>query len=74
MVPLRGKELPSLSGIPIFIGAGHNDPICPAQESEELNSLLTGAGGVTELHWENYGHQLTRTEIEASGVWFGKHF
>ncbi|MGF7047587.1 phospholipase/carboxylesterase [Paenibacillus sp. DS2015] len=74
MVPLRDKELPDLTGIPVFIGAGRNDPICPAKESEDLVALLTGAGAVMHLHWENYGHQLSRTEIEAATEWFGKHF
>ncbi len=74
MVPLRDKELPDLSGIPVFLGAGRNDPICPAQESEDLQALLVGAGAITDLHWENNGHQLSRTEIDAAGEWFGKHF
>ncbi|WP_438349227.1 alpha/beta hydrolase [Paenibacillus sp. FA6] len=74
MVPLRDKELPNLSGIPIFIGAGRNDQMCSAQESEDLHALLTEAGTVTELHWENNGHQLTRTEILAAAAWYGEHF
>jgi phospholipase/carboxylesterase len=74
MVPLRNMELPNLVEIPVFIGAGRNDPICPAQESEDLHTLLTGAGAITELHWENNGHQLSRTEIIAAGIWFEKYF
>jgi phospholipase/carboxylesterase len=74
MVPLRNKELPNLAEIPVFIGAGRNDSICPAQESEDLHTLLTGAGAVTELHWENNGHQLSRTEVHAAGIWFEKYF
>lgn len=74
MVPLRDKVLPNLTGIPVFIGAGRNDPICPAKESEDLNAMLAEAGAVTNLHWENSGHQLSRTEIEAAAEWFGKHF
>jgi phospholipase/carboxylesterase len=74
MVPLRDKKLPDLTEIPVFIGAGLNDPICPAKESEDLDALLVGAGAVTHLHWENHGHQLSRTEIEAAAVWFSKHF
>ncbi|HLU22492.1 MAG TPA: alpha/beta hydrolase, partial [Bacillaceae bacterium] len=57
MVPRRGIELPNLSGRAVFIGAGTNDPICPAQESEDLASLLRGAGADVQLHWENRGHQ-----------------
>ncbi|OAB36068.1 alpha/beta hydrolase [Paenibacillus glacialis] len=74
MVPLRDKVLPDLSGIPVFMGAGRNDMLCSAQESEDLQSMLAGAGAITDLHWENNGHQLSRTEIDAAGEWFGKHF
>ncbi|MDF2718179.1 MAG: carboxylesterase [Paenibacillus sp.] len=56
MVPLRGLTLPELSGVPVFIGAGSNDPI-----------------DVT-VHWERYGHQLTRTEAEAAKAWFDARF
>ncbi|WP_026695256.1 alpha/beta hydrolase [Peribacillus kribbensis] len=74
MVPRRGISLPDLSGIPVFIGAGKNDPICPASETEELGRLLVEAGASVAVHWENYGHQLTRTEVDAAGDWFKKNF
>lgn len=70
MVPRRGIQLPDLSGTPIFIGAGSNDPICSPQETEELQSLLSEAGAETQVHWENAGHQLTRSEVEAAAIWF----
>jgi phospholipase/carboxylesterase len=70
MVPRRGIELPDLTGTPVFIAAGTNDPICPPSESEELKSLLEKAGGYVELHWENRGHQLTREEVEAAAQWY----
>lgn len=70
MVPLRDKELPQLSGVPVFIAAGKNDPMCPPQESEELQQLLEGAGADVQLHWENNGHQLSRTEVVAAASWF----
>ncbi|MFE4897074.1 alpha/beta hydrolase [Peribacillus butanolivorans] len=73
MVPRRGMTLPSLSDVPIFIAAGKNDPICPAQETGELLQLLQQAGATVDIHWENHGHQLTRSEVEAAGSWFQKH-
>ncbi|MDK8642658.1 alpha/beta hydrolase [Niallia taxi] len=69
MVPLRGMELPDLNEVPVFISAGTNDPICPRSESEELKELLEGAGASVQVHWENYGHQLTRSEVDAAAVW-----
>lgn len=73
MVPIRGIPLPNLTGTDVFIGAGTNDPICPQQESVELQELLEGAGASVAIHWENYGHQLTITEIEKAKEWYEKH-
>ncbi|KRE51393.1 alpha/beta hydrolase [Paenibacillus sp. Soil724D2] len=70
MVPLRGIQLPDLSGIPVFIGAGQNDPICSPKETEELQMLLSEAGSTVAVHWEQAGHQLTRSEVEAAATWF----
>jgi len=74
MVPRRGVTLPDLTGTPVFIGAGTNDPICSPGETEELGNLLRGAGAEVDVHWESYGHQLTATEAEAAAVWFGSRF
>ncbi|USK78089.1 alpha/beta hydrolase [Peribacillus frigoritolerans] len=74
MVPRRGITLPSLSDIPVFIAAGKNDPICPAAETDELNQFLLQAGAAVNVHWENYGHQLTRSEVDAASSWFQKNF
>lgn len=74
MVPRRGIDLPDLTGTPVFIGAGTNDPICPAEESEELKTLLENAGAAVDLHWENFGHQLTISEVDAAGEWYKKNF
>lgn len=70
MVPLRGLSLPSLQGIPIFIGAGTNDPICSPQETEELEQLFTSAGAYVTVHWEQSGHRLSTTEANAAAAWF----
>lgn len=69
MVPDRDKQLPDLSGTRVFIAAGTNDPICPKEESEDLDELLRGAGAEVELHWEHRGHQLTMDEVAAAKKW-----
>ncbi|MGE6376238.1 alpha/beta hydrolase [Peribacillus muralis] len=74
MVPRRGITLPALSDMPVFIAAGKNDPICPAAETNELTRILEEAGAKVDNHWENYGHQLTRSEVEAAGSWFHRNF
>ncbi|GIQ69482.1 alpha/beta hydrolase [Xylanibacillus composti] len=73
MVPRRGIELPDLSDVPVWIGAGRNDPICSPQETDELAGLLEGAGAAVTVHWEYSGHQLTRTEAAAAGQWYHEH-
>lgn len=70
MVPLRDIPLPDLSQTPIFIGAGTNDQMCPPEESEQLEQLFRNAGADVTLHWENYGHQLTGSEVDAAENWY----
>ncbi|CAG7635822.1 Putative hydrolase MhqD [Paenibacillus solanacearum] len=74
MVPRRGISLPDLTGLPVFIGAGTNDPICSPGETEELQQLLGAAGASVTVQWENRGHQLTYTEAEAAASWFQARF
>ncbi|MCM3638578.1 alpha/beta hydrolase [Sporosarcina luteola] len=74
MVPRRGIQLPDMADLPVFIAAGKNDPICPAQETIDLQELLAGAGASTEVHWEMNGHSLTRTEVDAAAEWYRKNF
>lgn len=74
MVPMRNIELPDQKGAPVFIGAGENDPICPKEESIELEKILTDNGAEVEVHWEYNGHQLTNTEVAAAKEWYEKLF
>lgn len=69
MVPLRGLTPPSLQGVPVFIGAGTNDPMSPQAETRELEEILTGAGAEVSVHWSSQGHRLTAAEAEAARAW-----
>ncbi|MCD7035912.1 alpha/beta hydrolase [Metabacillus sp. GX 13764] len=70
MVPRRDMELPNMAGLPVFIGAGTNDPLCSPEESQELNKMLQEQGADVKLHWESFGHQLTAQEVEAAAAWY----
>lgn len=70
MVPLRGIELPDLSHVPVFIGAGENDPICSPEESIELKELLEKAGAEVAIDWGRNGHSLTQQELAAAAQWY----
>lgn len=72
MVPLRGIELPDLSKVPVFIGAGENDPICSPEESTELKELLEKAGAKVAIDWGRSGHSLTQQELAAAAQWYAK--
>ncbi|MEH7386064.1 alpha/beta hydrolase [Bacillus sp. JJ1521] len=72
MVPRKGIDLPDLTGKSVFIAAGTNDPICSPMESAELKSMLEKANANVEIHWEDRGHQLTITEVEAATEWYRK--
>lgn len=74
MVPRSGIDIPDLHTIPIFIGAGTNDPICSPVETEELDELLSSAGASVTVHWEKFGHQLTASEVDAAAEWFRGQF
>lgn len=70
MVPFRDEEMPNLNHTPVFIGAGTNDPICAPSESEELKTSLQAAGSLVTLHWEDYGHSLSMSELQAAKGWY----
>ena len=70
MVPRRGINLPNLKEAKVFIAAGTNDPICPQQESVEIQQLLEDAGASVQIHWENHGHQLTMNEVQTAKLWY----
>lgn len=72
MVPLRGIALPDLSNVPVFIGAGENDPICSPEESTELKELLEKAGAKVDIDWGRSGHSLTQQELAAAAQWYAK--
>jgi phospholipase/carboxylesterase len=74
MVPRRDVQLPDLSGMPVFIGAGTNDPICKPEETEELAEMLEKAGANVEVYWGHSGHQLSREELGSAVNWYLKHF
>jgi phospholipase/carboxylesterase len=39
-----------------------------------LQELFEGAGSKVTVHWENNGHQLSRSEVAAAADWYEKHF
>ena len=48
---------------------GRNDPIVPAKQTERLAKLLETAGAEVTVHWEEGGHAITKSEIDAASRW-----
>src|SRR4051794_21574249 len=63
MVPFRPAEMPDLSGKPVLLLNGKQDPIAPPAEAEALQSIFRSANAEVELHWENAGHGLTQGDV-----------
>ncbi|RIW38515.1 alpha/beta hydrolase [Bacillus salacetis] len=74
MVPLRGMKMPDLTGTPVFIGAGENDPLIPAQETKELADALRNSNADVQEFWTKGGHQLTKDEVDEAAYWFKQKY
>jgi phospholipase/carboxylesterase len=74
MVPNREAVVQNQQGVEVFIAAGVNDPICPQEESIDLQQFLTDAGANVTLEWESFGHQLTMNEVQKAKAWYEDKF
>ena len=69
MVPLVPENLPDLSSVRVWIGAGSEDPIIPTSETQRLVELLRSAGADVTLRFFNAGHGLTSSDVETARHW-----
>lgn len=74
MIPRKDVEIPDLTGINVWIGAGKNDRMCPIEQSTGLKDLLEAAGANVSIYWHQYGHQLTQDEVESATRWYEKNY
>jgi predicted esterase len=69
MVPLMPVHLPDLSVARVWIGAGNQDPIIHASETERLVELLRAARAEVTLSIVNASHGLTDADVQAAHLW-----
>jgi len=69
MVPLIPDNLPDLSSVRIWIGAGDQDPIVPASEARRLVELLRRAGADVTIRFANASHALTEADVKTARHW-----
>ena len=69
MIPLVPENLPDLSSVRVWIGAGDQDPIIPASEAQRLAKLFRDAGADVTIRFANASHGLTDAEVKTAGHW-----
>jgi phospholipase/carboxylesterase len=69
MVPLVPDNIPDLASRRVWIGAGDQDPIVPASETQRLVELLRRAGADLTIHFTSASHGLTNADVEAARTW-----
>jgi phospholipase/carboxylesterase len=69
MVPLVPENLPNLSSVRVWIGAGRFDQIVPASETKHLVELLRSAGADVTIRFFEACHELTRDDVDAAREW-----
>lgn len=72
MVPLHPNELPDLSRVRVWIGAGDQDPIVAESETKRLAELLRRSRADVTIYFSEAGHGLTTGDIEEARDWLGK--
>jgi len=72
MVPLVPENLPDLSSVRIWIGAGDQDPIISTSETQDLAELLRRAGADVTIRFANASHALTEADLKTARHWLGE--
>lgn len=74
MIPRDDVEMPDLTGVNVWIGAGSNDPMVPADNTKGLERYLTKQGADVHMYWHEAGHQLTMDEVQQAKAWYERTF
>jgi phospholipase/carboxylesterase len=72
MVPLVPDNLPNLSPVRVWIGAGNQDAIIPTSETQRLVELLRHAGADVTVRFANAGHGLINDDVTTARDWLEK--
>lgn len=66
LIPFVPPPQPSLSGKPILITAGRNDPIAPADSTAQLQAYFATQGADAQITWHEGGHNVQQSELVAA--------
>ncbi|HZS57182.1 MAG TPA: alpha/beta hydrolase [Bryobacteraceae bacterium] len=73
MLPFIPEQTPNLSGRPILLLSGKQDPIVPLDQPPALANLFRSAGADVTLEWAAAGHGLTQAEVSKAQSWLHQH-
>ena len=72
MTPLTNLPSPDLSGVPVLILSGLNDPIAPRSSAERLATALAAAGARVERDNLPAGHGLTEADLTRARAFYAR--
>jgi phospholipase/carboxylesterase len=72
MAPLRQPPKVDLTGKPVLMLSGRNDPVIPAELAARLASTLIEAGATLERQVLPGGHQLSQADADLAKDWIAK--
>jgi phospholipase/carboxylesterase len=72
MAPLREPPKVDLTGKPVLLLSGRNDPIIPEALAARLAATLTAAGAALERQVLPAGHQLSQADASLAKDWIGR--
>jgi phospholipase/carboxylesterase len=72
MAPLAEPPRPDLSGVPVLILSGLNDPIAPRSGAEKLAAALAAAGARVERDDLPAGHGLTQADLTRAKAFYAR--
>jgi phospholipase/carboxylesterase len=70
MAPLAEPPRPDLSGVPVLILSGLNDPVAPRSSAEKLAAALAAAGARVERDDLPAGHGLTQADVARAKAFY----
>jgi phospholipase/carboxylesterase len=73
MLPFEPKAVPKLSGKPVLLLSGSNDPMMPAASRDRLAAILTQTGAALTDEIVGGGHNLTQKDFAIAAQWLAKH-
>lgn len=73
MMPFDPRPIPSLSGKPVLILAGAQDPIVPEEQAGMLAALMGEACADVTYEVVPAGHGLTGYDLQLASAWLSRH-